>query len=259
MNEFEVGIDGKAPGADAENWWASPSGGRAPPSDSNVRQQNRCRRRMTCCIVLSLVVVCGVIAAIVVPTTLASRTNVASAVTDGSNTDDQETEERVCNGLASNCYRRVNEIMYPTLHNAMAALENQFIVGYNHLYSLEDALVMGFRGIMLDSCQCTGIGTQLCHSTCAIGFRSPVTVFENIVEFLNENENEIIFLEFQVGQGTFEDLYDKMLEAENFTDYMYNHPERTAPWPIINDLIANNTVCIVWFFVFRRRELSSID
>lgn len=96
---------------------------------------------------------------------------------------------------------------------------------------------------MLDSCVCTGLGVQLCHSTCAIGYRRPVVVFEGIVDFLNKNPNEIVILELQIGIDSFEGLYDKMLEAGNFTSYMYNHPDRTAPWPIVNDLIANNTVC----------------
>jgi len=165
-------------------------------------------------------------------------------VTDGTD-ESNETEVRTCNGLASNCFRRVNEIMYPTLHNAMASLENQFVIAYNHLYSLEDALEMGFRGLMMDTCVCTGLGAQLCHSTCAIGYRRPVVVLESIVDFLNQNENEIVIIELQVGEGSFELFYDKMQEVENLTSYMYNHPYRTAPWPIINDLIANNTVRVI--------------
>ena len=240
MEEFEVNIDGsgnhKGPGGDAESTcWASPP----PPAvaDKSARKRNRARRRRSICIVLSLLVVCGIIAAIVVPTTLVSRSSVVAAVTDGSNGDN-----RTCNGFAANCYRRVNEIMYPTMHNAMATLEDQFPVAYNHLYSLEDALEMGFRAFLMDTCVCTGLGAQFCHASCAIGYRRPVPVFTDIVDFLNRNGNEIIILELQVGEDSFDPFYDKMLEVENLTSMMYHHPDRTAPWPIINDLIANNTV-----------------
>lgn len=118
MEEFEVNIDGsgthRAPDGDVEStWWAGPSS--SETADQNAaRKRNRARRRRSICIVLALLVVCGVIAAIVLPTTLAGRTNVVSAVTDGSNTEGEDSEERTCNGLASNCFRRVNEIMYPT-------------------------------------------------------------------------------------------------------------------------------------------------
>lgn len=188
-------------------------------------------------------VICALIAAIVLPTLLVKRkAGSVAAATDGTNTEDEDSNERICNGLASNCYRKVNEIMYASVHNAMAALENQFVVAYNNLYSLESALDKGFRGFLMDSCECTGLGTQMCHSTCAIGYRRPVPVFEGIRDFLQENENEIVILELQIGTDTFDDLYDKMLQVENLTSLMYNHPYRTAPWPIINDLIANNTV-----------------
>ena len=132
--------------------------------------------------------------------------------------------------------------MYATVHNAMSALENGFAIAYNNIYSFEDALDMGFRGLLMDTCTCTGLGTQFCHASCAIGYRGPVSVFEGIRDFLQENENEIIILELQIGVDSFEGLYEKMLTVENLTSLMYNHPDRTARWPIINDMIENNTV-----------------
>jgi len=242
MDEFEVHADGGAPGADEESdGWSRSSSAQA---DRDVRRRGRARRRRNICIVLALLVVCGVIAAVVVPTTMAGRSNAAAAATDGTN---DQTEARTCNGLADNCFRRVNEIMYPTVHNAMAALENQFPVAYNNLYSLEDSLEMGFRGFLMDSCVCTGLGVQMCHSTCGIGYRRPASVFEGIRDFLQENENEIVIIELQIGKGSFDGLYEKMQLVENLTSLMYNHPDRTARWPIINDLIANNTVSLVCF------------
>ena len=242
-----MNVDGRtghrAPGADAEDWWEKPgetSGSVQPDKDVRMR---RCRRRRRLCIVLVLLAGCGIIATIVLPTVFVKRSSGAvAAATDGTNANGEDSNERTCNGLASNCYRRVNEIMYASVHNAMAALENQFVVAYNNLYSLEQALESGFRGFLIDSCVCTGLGTQMCHETCAIGYRRPSSVFGGIRDFLQNNENEIVIVELQIGADSFEDLYDKMLQVENLTSLMYNHPYRTAPWPIINDLIANNTV-----------------
>lgn len=61
-----------------------------------------------------------------------------------------------CNGLETNCDLRVNEIMYATLHNAMATFDDGFIFGPNHERQLEGAVEAGYRGINLDLCNCGG-------------------------------------------------------------------------------------------------------
>lgn len=63
------------------------------------------------------------------------------------------TCEGCCNGLASNCNLPVNEVMFAMAHNAMSSRDDLF-AGYNHLEPLEEALVSGYRGLMLDSCNC---------------------------------------------------------------------------------------------------------
>jgi hypothetical protein len=248
MEEFEVNIDGsgthKAPGAEHSSSWCATSP--PPPQVDNADQRRRrCGRRRNICICFGILLLCAIVAAAVVPTKLARRNTPQVAAATGSDTEDNQ-DDRVCNGLASNCYRRVNEIMYPTVHNAMSALENGFAVAYNNIYSLEDALDMGFRGLQMDSCACTGLGTQFCHKSCAVGYRGPVTVFKGIRDFLQKNENEVVILELQIGVDSFDGLYEKMLEVGNLTSLMYNHPDRTARWPIINDLIANNTRLIIF-------------
>ena len=44
--------------------------------------------------------------------------------------------EETCNGLVSNCKMRVNELLFPMVHNAMSSQANNF-VAYNNLGSLE--------------------------------------------------------------------------------------------------------------------------
>jgi len=66
-----------------------------------------------------------------------------------------------CNGLASNCALAVNEVLFPMVHNAHSSKADLFLA-YNNRKSSEEALVAGFRGLMLDSCICDGsIGETL--------------------------------------------------------------------------------------------------
>jgi hypothetical protein len=68
----------------------------------------------------------------------------------------EDNGEGCCNGLNSNCNLRANEILYATLHNAMATFEDGFIFGPNHQKKLEQAIEVGYRGINLDLCNCGG-------------------------------------------------------------------------------------------------------
>jgi hypothetical protein len=51
---------------------------------------------------------------------------------------------------------RANEVLYATLHNAMATFDDGFIFGPNHQKQLEGAVDVGYRGINLDLCNCGG-------------------------------------------------------------------------------------------------------
>lgn len=51
-----------------------------------------------------------------------------------------------CNGLASNCDLKVDEVLFATLHNAHVDETDAFP---NHESPLEEALVAGYRGVMV--------------------------------------------------------------------------------------------------------------
>lgn len=141
-------------------------------------------------------------------------------------------ETRVCNGLASNCNRAANDIMYATMHNAMSSRDEGFIVP-NHSARLEKALDAGFRGLFLDSCDCDG--TEFCHGFCFSGTRNAKTVFDSIVTFLKGNPNEIVVLELQIDDDTLLSLWDSA--SPEFRSFLYSHPDTSTPWPTLNDLI----------------------
>ena len=88
------------------------------------------------------------------------------------------TCESCCNGLASNCNKPLNQVTFAMAHNAMSSLEDSFMVNtYNHLESLEKALVAGYRGLMLDSCNCAESTTQ--------------EVMNEVENYFNEQEDTV--------------------------------------------------------------------
>lgn len=143
-----------------------------------------------------------------------------------------------CNGLASNCHLRLNQVMYPSLHNAMDTKEGGSLDVQNHLYPLEDAIEAGYRGIHLNVCECRGV-LQFCHGVCDYAYRDPIEVFENIEDFLSRNEFEIIFLVFEVTVGDIklDAFYDLMKTVDGFVDKMYIHKDPNKPWPKMSELL----------------------
>ena len=169
----------------------------------------------------------------------------------------------LCNGHHLNCFRRANEIMYATVHNAMSSRADGFLA-YNNLYPLEDALAAGFRGLTIDSCDCGRVGIQLCHGLCLAGFRRPVPTLEGIVAFLNDHPHEVILVEIQVGGESLGPLFAELEEVVGLSDLVYQHPsnrknnnnnnksakeeeeEEYIPWPKLSELIEMNQRLIIF-------------
>jgi hypothetical protein len=82
------------------------------------------------CVVLFLLAVSGAIAGAVMHMKKSTQNAAASGIQDN---DDEGNQTRSCNGLASNCQRRVNEIMYATVHNAMSSSQNTLAASNNIL------------------------------------------------------------------------------------------------------------------------------
>lgn len=104
------------------------------PSDAAHDPRKRtCHRRVGIFVILSFLVVCGAIAGIVVSKYRMTRNHNTASSIKGNDDGGNQT----CNGLAANCQRRANEIMYATVHNAYSALDDNFLVAYNNILSLE--------------------------------------------------------------------------------------------------------------------------
>lgn len=178
-----------------------------------------------------------------------------------SNKDDDEAANRkfealgacdgCCNGLESNCALPINEVTFAMVHNAMSSRDDLF-AAYNNVRPLEDALVAGYRGLMLDSCICEGnVGEKIanffkgeddlgsnylgfCHATCSAGMRSPSEVLGNIKTFLKTNRNEVLILEFEVINNSLDKLYAALGES-GLDEYIYI--VNSSVWPTMQSLI----------------------
>jgi len=145
-----------------------------------------------------------------------------------------------CNGLEGICDLRANEVLYATLHNGMATLEDGFLFGPNHQSPLEEALEAGYRGLNLDICNCGG-EPIFCHGICALGPRDVVEVMQNVNEFLDKHPTETVVFIYQVDNEAdrtvdLNAFYDKLLLVDGLVEKMYVHDGPDTPWPTLREL-----------------------
>jgi len=203
-----------------------------------------------CCVVI--IVIAAIVAAVVV--TQNNDVNVPSLPGSGnSNNKDGPTAAPTvftgiprCNGLENLCGVRVNDVLFATMHNAMATAQDGTTFLYNHEFSLERALDAGWRGINIDIGKCNG-EIKLVHGDCTLlGYREPLEVFGNIATFLQNHPNDVILMPVQMdsdtgGEVTMQELWALMQQVPGFTDLLYAHPGRGAPWPTLRTLLDNGT------------------
>jgi hypothetical protein len=156
--------------------------------------------------------------------------------------------ERVacCNGLENICDMKINEIMFATVHNAMATKEDGFLLNPSHRYSLESALEAGYRGIHLEVCKCNGV-YEFCHGICHLGARDPTEVFLNIDRFLRDNPQEVLLMKLQINnevhqQVDLDELYELMGNATHFASNLYVQNYLNEEWPTLRAMINKNQV-----------------
>lgn len=164
----------------------------------------------------------------------------------GADVDAEELESPLpCNGSPGICNLPVSSVVFPAVHNAMSSEADGF-TAYNNILSMEDALAGGIRCMQIDSCDCGDLGLQFCHGECfywgflAIGHRDPETMLKNIKAFLDENPRELIIIDMQVNDDTFDAVYSVLEGISGFIDMMYDHPRRKDEWPLMGDLIDDN-------------------
>lgn len=156
-----------------------------------------------------------------------------------------------CNGVPGLCDSRASDILFATLHNGMAAVANGWYFAGNQEYSLEDALVAGYRGINVDVGMCDG-QVELIHGMCRLGMRHPTEVWTNISNFLDANPREVLIMPLEiVTQDDQEAVTLDGLRAtmpEPFLNYLYVHDPTLDAWPTLGELIGNDTRILLFHY-----------
>ena len=138
-----------------------------------------------------------------------------------------------CNGAASRCARRLDQVVFPTTHNAMSNRDDRFILP-NQERSVTRQMADGVRGLMLDLYRYEG-DTYLCHGACTLGHRRLAEGFCDIGVFLDEHPEEVMVLIMESYiQG--DALEAALREAGMLEDL---HTQRAgAPWPTLGAMVA---------------------
>jgi hypothetical protein len=188
------------------------------------------------------------------------------APTAGTATANNETTTALpCNGLASLCAKRANEVLFATLHNGHAAYDSGFAAFPNHEKALEEAVAAGFRGVNVDVGKCdtsdsSNSALRLTHSYCFLGTRDPVEVFRNLDAWLDENPREVLLVPTQVdndagGPVALEEVWDTLRASGNFVDKLYvraGDDEEGGQYPTLEELIDRNQR--VLFFIYNGQQ-----
>jgi len=165
-----------------------------------------------------------------------------------------------CNGSESNCDLPLDEVTFSMVHNAHSSKADLFL-GYNNNKRLEDALVAGYRGLMLDSCICDGsIGERIqtfwkgegvgvnglgfCHKSCDAGVRTPSKLWGNIKKFLEVHRNEVVMIEFEINDDSLAQLFTSINES-GVDKYVYRSTSVTE-WPTMQSLIDSDTRLVLF-------------
>lgn len=149
--------------------------------------------------------------------------------------------KRVCNGSASLCDRRYDQVSYATSHNAFAAWD-PFTIFFNQWDDIPAQAAHGIRAFMLDAWYFDADGngtiegseTFLCHAECAFARRSLDEGLAEIAALVEARPGEIftIIFESYVAAADIETAF----ERGGLSAYALPHVAGT-PWPTLREMI----------------------
>jgi hypothetical protein len=145
-----------------------------------------------------------------------------------------------CNGYPELCDRRLDEVVFPTTHNAMSNSDEGWIAP-NQQHGIKRQLEDGIRGMLIDTHAYMGT-TYLCHSSCLLGNRSLVLALGDMKTFLEANPHEVLTLiiENHVSASETETAF----VASGLAGLTYVHPAGGA-WPTLRTMIASGRRVVV--------------
>lgn len=160
----------------------------------------------------------------------------------------QYTHDMSCNGHHELCYKRLNEVTFVQTHNAHAEDGSFSVLAANQNGNIPAQLAAGVRGLGLklyytSSIFCGG-GTQLYayHGNPFLGCTEFSTIGNQILNFLNSNPNEFLFITIE-GSASNTEIATGFNSA-GLAPFLYQHTLGEI-WPTLGELISNNQRLIV--------------
>jgi hypothetical protein len=150
----------------------------------------------------------------------------------------------LCNGAAALCDRRLDQVSYPTTHNAFST-----VAGFgapNQDFDMPRQLADGVRGLMLDAYYFADENgphsTYLCHGLCQIGSQPLVEGLGQIRQFLDGNRAEVVSIIFEsyISAADMRSTFD----AAGLTHYTVPHHSGDS-WPTLRQLIERDQRLLV--------------
>lgn len=142
--------------------------------------------------------------------------------------------EGACNGSVALCDRRLDEVVFPTTHNAMSNMDEGWIAP-NQPHPVVRQLRDGVRALMLDTHLDADGVPSLCHGNCAFGKKPLAEGLGEIASFLRCNPREVVVIIFEA-YVTPEET-DTAFHESGLFDLVRVQP-KDAPWPTLGELIA---------------------
>lgn len=147
---------------------------------------------------------------------------------------------RLCNGSATLCNKRFDEVTFAATHNAMSNEVDGWLAP-NQTFPMKRQLEDGIRAMLIDT-YFWGDEAMLCHGICELGSRPLVDALMELKVFLNDHPNEIVVLLIEDHLDV-----DKTVAVFNeaaLTDQLYTHVPG-MPWPTLGEMIDNDTRVVV--------------
>lgn len=163
-----------------------------------------------------------------------------SGEADGQDDAVDSPPDNACNGYLELCDRRLDEVAFPTTHNAMSNADEGWIAP-NQQHSLEQQLDDGVRAMLLDTHTWRG-KIYLCHTSCGIGSRLFSDALTSIAAWMEDNPREVLVFLLEDGTSV-ADTVD-VFEESGLSAYAHTHVEG-SDWPTLADLIALNERLVV--------------
>lgn len=145
-----------------------------------------------------------------------------------------------CNGHVELCDRRLDQVVFPSAHNAMSNADDGWVVP-NQNHGMKRQLEDGVRGFLIDT-HTYEDEAYLCHSICKFGSIKLVDALTIHREFLDAHRGEV--LAFIIEDGISAEDTDKAFRDSGLVKYVYTH-EPGTPWPTLREMIAKDTRLLV--------------